>query len=178
MHLPDDITLYAFLMGWHTYDQVWRLLVSLGLVALPFAGIALRTVSLPLLSMGGKDAGTIGTRRFIVNLLIALGVLGVAGVPVVYTHVHVRQPGSSFCEQARALRQSDSSLKTLWFGQSANDTIAQAQRKADGFDTASLPTARPDKSAVVCGIRCWPLPTGLPRHLSISSIARRWICAG
>jgi cbb3-type cytochrome oxidase subunit 3 len=83
MGVQSYLALYTILLGWQEYDALWHMMVSLGLIALPFAFIAYRAFKGPILSMGAKDAGVIATRRFIFNIITALLILLFVGVPSV-----------------------------------------------------------------------------------------------
>ncbi len=83
MGVQGYLSLYTILLGWQEYDALWRIMASLGFLALPFAFIAYSAFINPFLSMGAKNAGIIGTRRFIYQILAALLVLLFAGVPTV-----------------------------------------------------------------------------------------------
>lgn len=84
MGVQSYLSLYTLLLGWQEYDALWKILANLGFLALPFAFIAIRAFREPFLSMGAKDAGIIGSRRFVINLIAGLLVLLFAGVPTVY----------------------------------------------------------------------------------------------
>ena len=83
MGVQSYLALYTTLLGWQSYDQIFSILSQLGLILLPFAFIAARSVSEPFLSMGAKGAGEIGARRFIIHIISALFVLVFAAVPMV-----------------------------------------------------------------------------------------------
>ncbi len=84
MGVQGYLSLYTLLLGWQEYDALWHIMASLGFLALPFAFIAYKTFKDPFLSMGAKDAGVIGGRRFIYHLIAGLLVLFFAGVPTVH----------------------------------------------------------------------------------------------
>ena len=84
MGVQSYLSLYTVLLGWQSYDALWDIMTQLGLVMLPFAFIATKCFMEPFLSMGAKDAGVIGSRRFIVSMLTALFVLLFAGAPMVH----------------------------------------------------------------------------------------------
>lgn len=84
MGVQSYLSLYTLLLGWKEYDALWHILANLGFLALPFAFIAFRAFKEPFLSMGAKDVGVIGSRRFVLNLIAGLLVLLFAGVPTVY----------------------------------------------------------------------------------------------
>lgn len=89
MGVQSYLALYTLLLGWQEYDALWHMMASLGLLALPFAFIAYKAFKDPILSMGAKDAGIIGTRRFIFHILTALLILLFVGVPTVSLHPHL-----------------------------------------------------------------------------------------
>lgn len=84
MGVQSYLSLYTVLLGWHSYDILWHILTQLGLVMLPFAFIAVKSFMEPFLSMGAKDSGVIGSRRFIMHLFLAIFVMLFAGAPWVH----------------------------------------------------------------------------------------------
>ncbi|MCK4608950.1 MAG: conjugal transfer protein TraG N-terminal domain-containing protein, partial [Gammaproteobacteria bacterium] len=84
MGVQDYLSLYTILLGWQVYDGLWDILTQLGLVMLPFGFIAARCFLAPYLSMGAKDAGVVGARRFVFHTFTALFILMIAGVPMVH----------------------------------------------------------------------------------------------
>lgn len=84
MGVQGYLSLYTILLGWQSYDALWSILTQLGFVILPFAFISIKSFMEPFLSMGAKDAGVMGARRFIINIMVALFVLLFAGAPWVH----------------------------------------------------------------------------------------------
>lgn len=89
MGVQGYLSLYTLLLGWQVYDGLWAMLTQTGLILLPFAFISIRCFIGPFLSMGAKDAGVVGARRFIVHIFIALFVLIFAGAPMVFLNPEV-----------------------------------------------------------------------------------------
>tara|TARA_R110000868_G_scaffold266583_1_gene525833 strand:- start:49563 stop:51146 length:1584 start_codon:yes stop_codon:yes gene_type:complete len=89
MGVQGFLSLYTMLIGWQVYDSLWDIMAKTGFIALPFAIVAWRSFMEPFMSMGAKDAGIIGSRRFIMQTLTALFVLLFAGVPTVYLSADV-----------------------------------------------------------------------------------------
>lgn len=84
MAVQSYLNLYTWLLGWQLYDQIWALLANLGLLALPFAIIAVKAVYEPLISgTEFKKLGDVAITRMIAQMLIALMVLVSVGVPMV-----------------------------------------------------------------------------------------------
>lgn len=83
MGVQGYLSLYTILLGWQAYDAIWNILCQTGLVALPFAFIAVKSFMEPLMSMGAKDAGVIASRRFVIHIMSALFVLLFAAIPMV-----------------------------------------------------------------------------------------------
>jgi hypothetical protein len=89
MGVQGYLSLYTILLGWKVYDGLWDIITQLGLILLPFAFIAIRSFLNPFLSMGAKDAGTIGARRFVLSIFGALFILINAGAPMVKLSPHI-----------------------------------------------------------------------------------------
>ena len=89
MGVQGYLSLYTVLLGWQSYDAIWNILTQLGLIMLPFGIIAIKSFVEPLMSMGAKDSGIVGARRFMVHMSVALFVLMLAGAPIVTLQANV-----------------------------------------------------------------------------------------
>jgi hypothetical protein len=89
MGVQGYLSLYTILLGWQVYDGLWRIMTQLGLIILPFAFIAVKSFLGPFLSMGAKQSGLVGARRFIIHIFAALFVLLWAGAPIVRLSPHL-----------------------------------------------------------------------------------------
>jgi hypothetical protein len=63
MGVTGYLALYTTLLGWEQYNNLWNIMVTTGLVYLPFFGIVVGSCLGPFTSMGAKDAAVIATRR-------------------------------------------------------------------------------------------------------------------
>lgn len=82
MAVQSYLNLYTWLLGWQLYDQIWAMLANLGLLAVPFAFIAIKSVYEPLSSGHSmKRVGDAAIVRMITQILLAMVVLVSAGVP-------------------------------------------------------------------------------------------------
>lgn len=84
MSVTGYLALYTTLLGWQQYQNLWNIMVTTGLVYLPFLGIVMSSCIAPFTSMGAKDAAVIAIRRLTINIVSALFIIALAGTPTVY----------------------------------------------------------------------------------------------
>jgi hypothetical protein len=83
MGVTSYLSLYTTLLGWEQYQNLWSIMTTTGLVYLPFLGILVTSCVMPFTSMGAKDAAVIAVRRMTLNVIGALFIIALAGVPTV-----------------------------------------------------------------------------------------------
>lgn len=84
MGVTGYLALYTTLLGWEQYNNLWNIMVTTGLVYLPFFGIVVGSCLGPFTSMGAKDAAVIATRRMGIGIVSALFIIALAGTPTVF----------------------------------------------------------------------------------------------
>ncbi len=83
MTVDGYLELYTTLFGWEQYNHLWDLLVSTGVVYLPFLGMILRNFMEPYQSQEAGDASSTSVRRMEVDIVVALSVVVLAGQPFI-----------------------------------------------------------------------------------------------
>lgn len=88
MHVDSYLELFTSLFGWTFYGILWDVLVSTGIVYLPFLGILIDNWREP--AQGGEvgHASGLSLRRMEIDLFVALLVVVVAGQPAALTPLH------------------------------------------------------------------------------------------
>ena len=59
MSVTGYLALYTTLIGWQQYQNLWNLMVGVGLVFIPFVGIVMTSFLEPFESQEPKSAGVI-----------------------------------------------------------------------------------------------------------------------
>ncbi len=81
--VDSTLELFTTVLGWHQYEQIWLLLNDTGLVFLPFLGLLLRNVLIPIQSQQEGGASFTSLKRFELDLISALVVIVIAGQPLI-----------------------------------------------------------------------------------------------
>ncbi len=83
MSVTGYLSLYTTLIGWQQYQNLWNLMVGVGLVFIPFIGIVMSSFLEPFESQEPKSAAVIAMRRLMIRVVGALLVIEFCCVPTV-----------------------------------------------------------------------------------------------
>lgn len=81
--VDSTLELFTTVLGWRQYEQIWFLLNDTGLVFIPFIGLLLRNVLVPIQSQQEGGASVTSLKRFELDLISALVVIILAGQPLI-----------------------------------------------------------------------------------------------
>ncbi|MCP4475326.1 MAG: conjugal transfer protein TraG [Gammaproteobacteria bacterium] len=83
MAVTGYLALYTTLIGWQQYQQLWNLMVGVGLVFIPFIGMVLKGFLEPYESQEPKNAAVITLRRLLIQVVGALIIIEFCCVPTI-----------------------------------------------------------------------------------------------
>ena len=83
MSVTGYLALYTTLIGWQQYQNLWNLMVGVGLVFIPFVGIVMTSFLEPFESQEPKSAGVIALRRLMIRIVGALIIIEFCCVPTI-----------------------------------------------------------------------------------------------
>ncbi len=83
MSVTGYLALYTTLIGWQQYENLWSLMVGVGIVFIPFIGIVLNCFLEPFESQEPKSAAVIALRRLMIQTVGALLIIEFCCVPTV-----------------------------------------------------------------------------------------------
>lgn len=86
MAVSGYLALYTTLLGWQQYQNLWQLMVGVGLVFLPFMTMIIHCFLEPFESQAPKSASIVATRRLGIRIITALLVIEFCCVPTIPLH--------------------------------------------------------------------------------------------
>ena len=84
MGVPGYLAIYAYLLGWHQYDQLWQICYQTGLFLLPLLCLWIGVLSGPFLQHKALSAGVISIKTLLYRSIGMITVLAFAVVPTVH----------------------------------------------------------------------------------------------
>lgn len=81
MGVSSYLEIYLTQFGWTMYNGLWDVLIDTGLAYLPFIGMFLRNIVLPIISQEAKDASAVSLRRIEIDAVKMFAVLVIAVQP-------------------------------------------------------------------------------------------------
>ncbi len=82
MSVSSYLELYLSVFGWRMFDSLWDILTSTGLAYLPFIGMLLRNITMPMYKQDFKEASTASLRGIELDVALMLTVVVLATQPV------------------------------------------------------------------------------------------------
>ena len=83
MSVSSYLELYLAIFGWYMFDEIWEVLKATGIAYLPFIGMFIRNIALPIKSQEAKDAAGTSLRRIEVDLVAMMTVIVLAAQPII-----------------------------------------------------------------------------------------------
>lgn len=81
MNVTSYLELFLTLFGWTLYTEIWTIFLETGLVYLPFIGMFIKNISMPVRSQEAKDAASTSLRRIEIDIIAMLTVVVLACQP-------------------------------------------------------------------------------------------------